>query len=298
MLRRATRLIFAALTAWPLAAQGQTAPASDDIVIVGTGLSLPPGTPAYGSTVIDRDRLANDASGRIEDVLSDVAGFQQFRRSDSRSANPSAQGATLRALGGNASSRTLILLDGVPIADPFFGYIPFSALVARPPVGDPRHARRRVGRVRGGRGRRHHRAGQRGTQRLAGSRRRGVLRQPQFAKCLRQPVAEPGWRVRDAVRAVRARRRVPDDARRPARGRERACALSRLVGGCARGDAGRRDRRIASARVAVRRQPHVALPRRGFEFRGRRMRAFASSRAGGGRSMRWPISRRATSPTR
>jgi iron complex outermembrane receptor protein len=62
-------------------------------------------------------------------VLSDVAGFQQFRRSDSRSANPSAQGATLRALGGNASSRTLVLLDGVPMADPFFGYIPFSALV-------------------------------------------------------------------------------------------------------------------------------------------------------------------------
>jgi iron complex outermembrane receptor protein len=62
-------------------------------------------------------------------VLADIAGFQQFRRSDSRSANPSAQGATLRALGGNASSRTLIILDGVPMADPFFGYIPFSALV-------------------------------------------------------------------------------------------------------------------------------------------------------------------------
>ncbi|WP_186728931.1 TonB-dependent receptor domain-containing protein [Sphingomonas panacisoli] len=110
------------------AAYAQTAPA-DDIVILGRGLDLPPGTPAYGTTVIDRDRLTNDASGRVEDVLSDVAGFQQFRRADSRSANPSAQGATLRALGGNASSRTLVLLDGVPIADPFFGYIPFNAIV-------------------------------------------------------------------------------------------------------------------------------------------------------------------------
>ena len=131
MSRRATRLILVSI-AWPLAAHGQTVPASessDDIVVRGTGLDLPPGTPAYGSTVIDRDRLANDASGRVEDVLNDVAGFQQFRRSDSRSANPSAQGATLRALGGNASSRTLVLLDGVPIADPFFGYIPFNALV-------------------------------------------------------------------------------------------------------------------------------------------------------------------------
>ena len=98
------------------------------IVITGAGLPLPPGTPAYGSVVIERERLLNSASGRLENVLSDVAGFQQFRRSDSRSANPSAQGATLRALGGNASSRTLLLLDGVPMADPFFGYIPFSAL--------------------------------------------------------------------------------------------------------------------------------------------------------------------------
>ncbi|CAN5270890.1 TonB-dependent receptor [soil metagenome] len=104
-------------------------PATGDIVVLGRGLDLPPGTPAYGSVTIPRKRLENDASGRVEDVLLDVAGFQQFRLSDSRSANPSAQGATLRALGGNASSRTLVLLDGVPIADPFFGYIPFNAIV-------------------------------------------------------------------------------------------------------------------------------------------------------------------------
>ncbi len=37
---------------------------------------------------------------------------------------------TLRALGGNASSRALVLLDGVPQADPFFGSIPFTAFDA------------------------------------------------------------------------------------------------------------------------------------------------------------------------
>ena len=104
---RTARLALIASIAWPIAAQAQNAPAApaaadDDIVVLGTGLDLPPGTPAYGATTIDRDRLTNDASGRVEDVLADVAGFQQFRRSDSRSANPSAQGATLRALGGNA----------------------------------------------------------------------------------------------------------------------------------------------------------------------------------------------------
>ena len=110
----------------PAAAQAQDAP---EIVVIGEGLPLPPGTPAYGSVVIDRDRLTSNASGRLEDVLADVAGVQQFRRSDSRSANPTAQGITLRALGGNATSRALVLLDGVPQADPFFGYVPFNALV-------------------------------------------------------------------------------------------------------------------------------------------------------------------------
>jgi len=121
-----TMLLFA--PAQPLWAASGSA-SNDEIIVLGRGLPLPPGTPAYGSTVIDREELLNSTSGNIETVLSDVAGFQQFRRSDSRSANPSAQGATLRALGGNASSRTLMLLDGVPIADPFFGYIPFSVLV-------------------------------------------------------------------------------------------------------------------------------------------------------------------------
>lgn len=116
-------------TAW-----GQTLPAprpalNTDIVVLGTPLADSPGTPAYGSVTIGPERLGGDASGRLEDVLSDVAGFQQFRRADSRSANPSAQGVTLRALGGNATSRALVLLDGVPIADPFFGYIPFNAIL-------------------------------------------------------------------------------------------------------------------------------------------------------------------------
>lgn len=101
---------------------------SSAIVVTGRGLDDGPATPAYDVTVIDRNALNDSASGRIEDVLSSVAGFEQFRRSDSRASNPSAQGVTLRALGGNASSRAQVLLDGVPVANPFFGYIPLSAL--------------------------------------------------------------------------------------------------------------------------------------------------------------------------
>src|SRR5690606_15793092 len=98
------------------------------IVVTGRGLDAPPSVIAYSTITLDRDQLQSSASGQIEDVLSNIAGFQQFRRSDSRSSNPTAQGVTLRALGGNASSRALVLLDGVPMLDPFFGHVPLSAL--------------------------------------------------------------------------------------------------------------------------------------------------------------------------
>ncbi|MFN2099788.1 TonB-dependent receptor [Altererythrobacter sp. MF3-039] len=102
---------------------------SDPEIVVTARLPEAPGTAAYSTVEIERDTILTAPSGRIEDVLGSVAGFQQFRRSDSRSSNPSAQGVTLRALGGNATSRALVLLDGVPIADPFFGYIPLSSIM-------------------------------------------------------------------------------------------------------------------------------------------------------------------------
>ncbi|MBX7483586.1 TonB-dependent receptor [Qipengyuania qiaonensis] len=125
--------IFRYLTAGSiiaLAAAHSALAQSDEpvIVVTGEGLQETPAAPAYDVQVVDEEQLRSTSSGRIEDALSSVAGFQQFRRSDSRSANASAQGATLRALGGNASSRALVLLDGVPMSDPFFGYVPFSAL--------------------------------------------------------------------------------------------------------------------------------------------------------------------------
>ena len=124
-MRHACALMTALAAALPLRAQ--TAPAGE-IVVTGGGLKQTPGAAAYGTVTVSRARLTAEASGRLEDVLRDVAGVQQFRRTDSRAANPTSQGVTLRALGGNASSRALVLLDGVPQADPFAGYIPWSAL--------------------------------------------------------------------------------------------------------------------------------------------------------------------------
>lgn len=101
---------------------------ADQILVTGRGLDATPSVIAYSTITLDREQLQSTASGRLEDALSNIAGFQQFRRSDSRSSNATAQGVTLRALGGNASSRALVVLDGVPMLDPFFGHVPLSAM--------------------------------------------------------------------------------------------------------------------------------------------------------------------------
>ena len=86
--------------------------------IVVTGLPALRGDEAYSAT-----ETMLDSTQSVENSLRDVPGLQQFRRSDARSANPTSQGVTLRGLGGNASSRALLLLDGVPQADPFGGWV-------------------------------------------------------------------------------------------------------------------------------------------------------------------------------
>jgi len=124
--------VFALSIAAPALAQDaaieQDSDEEPEIVVTGEGLEPALSNIVYSTVTLEREVIVSSGSGRIEDVLSNVAGFQQFRRSDSRSSNPSAQGVTLRALGGNATSRALVLLDGVPINDPFFGYIPLSSI--------------------------------------------------------------------------------------------------------------------------------------------------------------------------
>ena len=122
-------LACVASLALPATAMAEDADNPNVIIVTGRGLDQTPATPAYDVVDIPREQIVATASGRIEDALSNVAGFQEFRRSDSRSSNPSAQGVTLRALNGNATSRAQVLLDGVPMADPMFGYIPLSSIM-------------------------------------------------------------------------------------------------------------------------------------------------------------------------
>ncbi len=94
--------------------------------IVVTGRALPPLVTASPSRVVlDRTALGRVASLRLEHALADVPGIQTFRRADSGSAHPTTAGLTARGLGGNASSRMLLVVDGVPQSDPFGGWVDF-----------------------------------------------------------------------------------------------------------------------------------------------------------------------------
>ncbi|MGF1451902.1 MAG: TonB-dependent receptor [Opitutales bacterium] len=61
----------------------------------------------------------------LTEALDDEPAFQIYRREGARQANPTAQGVSLRNLGPTATSRTLVLRNGVPQNDPFGGWIPW-----------------------------------------------------------------------------------------------------------------------------------------------------------------------------
>jgi len=99
------------------------APPPAAIVITGTALPEPTAERAYAIVRIGRRQIEQAPSHELDQLLKDVPGLQLFRRSDARSGHPTSQGVTLRALGGNASSRALLMLDGVPQSDPFGGWV-------------------------------------------------------------------------------------------------------------------------------------------------------------------------------
>jgi outer membrane receptor protein involved in Fe transport len=59
----------------------------------------------------------------LDDLLHQVPGFSLFRRSSSRVSNPTTQGVSLRGLGASGPSRALVLEDGIPMVDPFGGWV-------------------------------------------------------------------------------------------------------------------------------------------------------------------------------
>jgi outer membrane receptor protein involved in Fe transport len=87
-------------------------------------------TPGSMVRLSDVDMSASP-SLTVDDVLRQVPGFSLFRRSSSRTANPTSQGVSLRGLGASGPSRALVLQDGIPLVDPFGGWIYWDRI---PPI--------------------------------------------------------------------------------------------------------------------------------------------------------------------
>src|SRR5437868_15413935 len=82
--------------------------------VVGTPTSL---------VVLSSQDVASTAAYTVDDMLRQVPGFTLFRRTSSRTSNPTSQGVSLRGLGASGASRALVLADGFPLNDPFGGWV-------------------------------------------------------------------------------------------------------------------------------------------------------------------------------
>jgi outer membrane receptor protein involved in Fe transport len=114
-----TRVFFAASVLLALGAAhaaGETgAPPADETVVVTDRV-----LPRSPTLVEPRGTLT------LDDALRGAAGFSLFRRQSSLVAHPTTQGASLRGVVPGGTSRVLVLVDGVPVNDPFGGWIYWS----------------------------------------------------------------------------------------------------------------------------------------------------------------------------
>ncbi|MFP5226245.1 MAG: TonB-dependent receptor [Acidobacteriota bacterium] len=78
--------------------------------------------------VMDTQQLQESATPSLSGKLREVPGFELFRRSSSLVANPTTEGVSLRGLGSTAASRSLVVLDDIPLNDPFGGWIHWGEL--------------------------------------------------------------------------------------------------------------------------------------------------------------------------
>ena len=104
-------------------------PAFAQVETVTVTAAAPPkavGDAAFSSVTLDASQLSAD--DRLDDALEQVPGLSLFRRSGSENANATTQGVSLRSIAPSGAGRALVLLDGVPMNDPFGGWIIWGAL--------------------------------------------------------------------------------------------------------------------------------------------------------------------------
>jgi outer membrane receptor protein involved in Fe transport len=95
----------------------------ETVVVSAYRSPLPTMDSPASTRVMPREMLRQSAPISLDGKLREVPGFELFRRSSSLVANPTTEGVSLRGLGSTAASRSLVLFDGIPLNDPYGGYI-------------------------------------------------------------------------------------------------------------------------------------------------------------------------------
>jgi outer membrane cobalamin receptor len=108
----------------------QPAPFFEAVNVTASRTEAPRFDPTVTVTVFSSSDLLSSAPLTVDDALKTVPGFTLFRRTSSRVSNPTAEGITLRGLGGTGASRSLVLADGVPLNDAFGGWVYWDKLPA------------------------------------------------------------------------------------------------------------------------------------------------------------------------
>jgi len=96
---------------------------SEQVFVTATRTELRLSDVAVSSVALTSEDLNATPALTTDDKLRQIPGFTLFRRSGSRTANPTSQGVSLSGLGASGASRAIVLEDGVPLTDPFGGWV-------------------------------------------------------------------------------------------------------------------------------------------------------------------------------
>ncbi len=96
---------------------------SEQIFVTATRTEVRLSDVAVSSVALSTEDLNATPALTADDKLRQIPGFTLFRRSGSRTANPTSQGVSLSGLGASGASRAIVLEDGVPLTDPFGGWV-------------------------------------------------------------------------------------------------------------------------------------------------------------------------------
>ena len=115
---------------------------AQEVTVTATRMQTPLSETTADVRVLTQDEVTATPALTLDGILQQVPGFTLFRRTGSLVANPTAQGVSLRGVGASGASRALVLVDGIPLNDPFGGWVYWDRV--------PREAVGRMEVVRGG----------------------------------------------------------------------------------------------------------------------------------------------------